>query len=169
MTTALSGTGIPLKNEEMANMLFAATQEVFTSMLGTEVQRLPEPEATAQSSAFDGVLSLVGLAGAVIGNGSVVCTAEGACDMSSRLLMTTFSNVDDEVLDALGEIANMIIGGFKNLLEPTFGRLQMSIPSVVYGKNIATRDSKAGVALAVHCAFPGGEFSVKIRLAAARE
>jgi chemotaxis protein CheX len=167
MTTALTGA-IPLSNEEMANMLFAATEEVFTSMLGSRIQRLPEPE-TAQANSFDGVLSLVGLAGAVIGNGSVVCTAEGACAMSSRLLMMKFNNVDDEVLDALGEIANMIIGGFKNLLEPYLGRLQMSIPSVVYGKNIATRDSKTGVALAVRCAFPGGEFTVKIRLAVARE
>jgi chemotaxis protein CheX len=168
MTTDIAVTGIPIQTEEMAKMLFAAAQEVFTSMLGSELRQLPEPPAR-QSDSFDGVLSLVGLAGSVIGNGSVVCTAESACAMSSRLLMTEFKNVDDEVLDALGEIANMVVGGFKNLLEPAVGRLQMSIPSVIYGKNIATRDAKAGVALRVCCEFPGGEFSVKVRLAVARE
>jgi chemotaxis protein CheX len=152
----------------MANMLFAATQEVFTSMLGSELSRLPDPPEI-QPALFDGVISLVGLAGALIGNGSVVCTAEAACDMSSRMLMTEFKNVDDQVLDSLGEIANMVIGGFKNLLEPSTGHLQMSIPSVIYGKNIASRDSKAGVAIGVCCGFPGGEFTVKVRLAVARE
>jgi hypothetical protein len=45
----------------------------------------------------------------------------------------------------------------------------MSIPSVIYGKNIATRNSKVPLALAVGCGFPGGECEVRIRLAAARE
>jgi chemotaxis protein CheX len=80
--------------------------------------------------------------------------------------MSEFSNVDEDVLDALGEIANMVMGGFKNLLEPYAGQLQMSIPSVIYGKNIATRTSKADLVVAVRCAFPGGELGVKIRLAA---
>lgn len=167
MTTRHARAVIPLQNEEMATMLFAATREVFTSMLGSEIQRLQEPLAD-HADTFDGVISLVGLAGAVIGNGELECAAEAACDLSSKLLMTEFSKVDEEVLDAVGEITNMIVGGFKNLLEPHVGRLQMSIPSVIWGKNIATRDSKAEVAVAVCCVFPGGELRLTIHLAAAR-
>ena len=99
----------------------------------------------------------------------MVCSAETACDLSSRLLMSKFSNVDEEVLDAVGEIANMMIGGFKNLLEPYAGRLQMSIPSVIYGKNIAMRTSGADVVVAVRCGYPEGEFEVTVRLSAARK
>jgi len=149
-------------------MLFAATQEVFTSMLGSEIQQVFTP-ITERSTPFDGVLSLIGLAGALIGNGALVCSAETACDLSSRLLCTEVSQIDEQVLDAVGEITNMIVGGFKNLLEPQVGRMQMSIPSVIFGKNICTRDSKADVAVAVRCAFPGGEFGLAVRLAAARE
>ena len=72
--TATEGTALPLQSAEMANMLFAATREVFTSMLGSELQHLPESEAE-RSATFDGVLSLIGLAGPVIGNGALVCTA----------------------------------------------------------------------------------------------
>jgi chemotaxis protein CheX len=133
-------------------------------MLGCEVQRLSEP-GTEQSASFDGVLSLIGLVGAVIGNGSLVCSVETAYVLSSRLLMAEFSSVDAEVLDAVGEITNMIIGGFKTLLETRVGRVQMSIPTVIYGKNIATRNS-GNVAAAARCAFPGGEITLKIRLAA---
>jgi chemotaxis protein CheX len=164
MTTTSIATAIPLQTEEMANMLFAAAREVFTSMLGSDIQQLPEPD-TERSEHFDGVLSLIGLAGAVIGNGALVCSAGVACDLSSRLLMSEFSAVDEEVLDAVGEITNMIVGGFKHLLEPYAGQLQMSIPTVVFGKNIATRNSKANVVVAVRCAFPGGECDLTVRLA----
>jgi chemotaxis protein CheX len=164
MTTTLAGSATPILNEELANMLFAATQEVFTSMLGSDVQRLPRSDAEAANT-FDGVLALVGLAGAVIGNGAVVCSAATACDLSSRLLMTELSSVDEQVLDSVGEICNMIIGSFKNLLEAVTGELKMSIPTVVYGKNIATRNAKAEVAIAVRCGSPGGEFELTVRLA----
>jgi chemotaxis protein CheX len=143
----------------MAEMLFAATQEVFTSMLGSEIEQVPAPEAE-RSTPFDGVLSLIGLAGALIGNGALVCSEAAARDLSSRLLYAEFSHVDEQVLDAVGEITNMIVGGFKNLLEAHVGTLQMSIPSVIYGKNICTRDSKADVTVSVRCAFAGGEFGV---------
>lgn len=133
-------------------------------MLGSEIRQLPEPEAE-QSDHFDGVLSLIGLAGPVVGNGAFVCSAAAACDLSSRLLIWEFSSVDEEVLDAVGEITNMIVGGFKNLLEPYTGQLQLSIPTVIYSKNIATRNSRADVAVAVRCAFPGGECELTVRLA----
>jgi chemotaxis protein CheX len=157
---------IPQKNE-MADMLFAATQEVFTSMLGSEIDRV-ECAETERSGPFDGVLSLVGLAGTLIGNGALVCSPKAACDLSSRLLYAEFSQVDEQVLDAVGEITNMIVGGFKNLLEAHVGRMQMSIPSVIHGKNIFTRDSKADVVVTVRCVFPGGDFGLTVRLAAGR-
>jgi len=80
-----------------------------------------------------------------------------------------FSRVDEQVVDGVGEITNMIIGGFKNLLEARVGRLQMSIPSVICGKDICTRDSKADVAVWARYAFAGSEFGLTVRLAAARE
>jgi chemotaxis protein CheX len=168
MTTQPAAAVIPIEHGELAGMLFAATQEVFTSMLGTDVEQFPEPEAD-RSEPFDGVLSLIGIAGGVIGNGALICTSDTARKLSSRLLMMEFETVDEQVLDAVGEITNMIVGGFKNLLEPHTGRLQMSIPSVIFGKNICARNAGADLAVAVRCGFPEGELEVKIRLAAARE
>jgi chemotaxis protein CheX len=162
MTQGKTGNWIP-QQKEMAEMLFAATQEMFTSMLGSEIQQLSASEAE-RSTPFDGVLSLIGLAGALIGNGALVCSAEAACGLSSRLLDAEFSSVDEQVLDAVGEITNMIVGGFKNLLESQVGPMQMSVPSVIFGENISTRDAKADVSVSVRYAFPAGVFGLTIRL-----
>jgi chemotaxis protein CheX len=53
--------------------------------------------------------------------------------------MSEFASVDDEVLDAFGELTNMIIGNFKTAIEAHMGQLGLSIPTVVYGKNFSTR------------------------------
>jgi len=168
MTPTTAETPVSLQKEEVANMVFAAAQEMFVSMMGAEVQLLPEPDA-GRSDVFDGVLSLIGLAGAVAGSGALICSSEVACDLSSRLLMSECPQVDAQTLDSVGEITNMIVGGLKNLIEPYTGELRMSVPTVIHGKNIFLRNSQADMAVAVRCGYPQGEFELTVRLSAARK
>jgi chemotaxis protein CheX len=109
-------------------------------MLGMEV-RAGEPFVeTNKPGPSDGVASLVGLAGAWTGTGSIYCSAAFACKISSQFLMTELRSVDEEVLDAVAELANMIIGNFKNIIEAELGPLMLSIPTVVFGRNFTTRN-----------------------------
>jgi len=158
---------LPLSAQEMGEMLSAATQDLFTSMLGIEVETVSEYED--EGDPFDGVLSLIGITGRVVGTGTLICSAPAACDLSSKFLMTEFASVDEQVLDAVGELTNMIIGGFKNVLESHFGRLQMSIPSVIHGCNISTHKTKADVAVGLRCVYAEGEIRLKVGLAASRD
>ncbi|HLM99505.1 MAG TPA: chemotaxis protein CheX [Bryobacteraceae bacterium] len=124
-----------LDDTKMAGALRAATEEVFSTMLGIEVAagepyRLPsKPEPT------NGVVALIGLTGKWVGTGSVFCTGDFARKISGQLLMSEFASIDQEVLDAIGEVTNMIVGSFKNSLEAEVGMLNMSIPVVVFGHN----------------------------------
>ena len=126
-------------HEEMADLIARAATDVFTTMLGMELacgapyagHRNPEPQ--------DGVVSLIGMAGEWVGMGSVACSAELACRLSSSFLMSEYTAVNDEVLDAVAEITNMIIGNVKTGLEERLGPMGLSIPTVVYGRNFTTR------------------------------
>ena len=69
--------------------------------------------------ANDGVVSFIGLAGSWAGSGSLACSPAMACRICSQMLMTESQAVDDEVLDAVAELTNMIIGSVKTDLEPT--------------------------------------------------
>jgi chemotaxis protein CheX len=129
-----------LDREMLLHELCTATQEVFSTMLGLEV--VPG-EAFNQKNVVgsaDGVMSLIGLAGPWTGAGSVICSPECACKMACCLLMTEYPAVDNEVLDAVAEVTNMVIGNFKTLIEPRTGPLGLSIPSVVYGRNFTIRN-----------------------------
>jgi chemotaxis protein CheX len=51
------------------------------------------------------------------------------------MLLAEDSSVSEEVLDAIAEVTNMIIGHVKSSLERHLGPLGLSIPTVVFGRN----------------------------------
>jgi chemotaxis protein CheX len=118
-----------------------SASDVFSTMLGVE---LPPGEASVESgtpAVNDGVLSLIGLAGAWVGTGCIACSPVVACRICSMMLMTEASAVDEEVLDAVAELTNMVIGSVKNDLESHLGPLGLSIPTVVFGRNFKTKSA----------------------------
>ena len=91
---------------------------------------------------FNGVMAWVGIAGKWTGTGRLLVSPRMACILAGHLLMSTFEGVDEEVLDAVAEIANMVVGNVKNVLEEDLGQLCLSVPTVIYGKNYMTRSGK---------------------------
>lgn len=138
-----------------------ATGDVFSMMLGLEVQSLEAYRQPCKPEPANGVIALVGLTGKWTGTGSVACTGELARRISGRFLASEFAAVDQEVLDAMGEITNMIIGNFKNALEEDAGPLGMSIPMVVFGHNFMAGTSHGVDWVVVPFACDGERLEVK--------
>lgn len=140
----MNDTPHPFTREELVEIITATTHEVMSIMLGMEVAAVPAaehgPPAPAVSGA--GAVALVGLAGNWAGTGSIACTGEFACTLASNLLGAAYESVDEEVLDAVGEIANMIIGNVKTPLETRLGRMGLSVPTVIFGRNFQTRTAR---------------------------
>jgi chemotaxis protein CheX len=157
-----------MTNADLVAAITSSTQEVFSMMLGIDVAA-GEPFVDDSAGTNSGVLALLGLAGAWVGTGSMSCSAEIACHLASAMLMTECPAIDDEVLDAVAEVANMVIGNIKTKLEETLGTMALSTPTVVYGRNFETR--RVGSREWVSVPFPcdGGSISVQICLAEARE
>lgn len=123
----------------VVNALRCATEDVFSTMLGLEVvSGEPYTETTAPGPS-DGIIGVIGLAGAWIGTASICCNGPMACKMASNMLGMEMSDVNEDVLDAISEITNMIIGSFKTEAESYLGPLGLSIPTVIYGLNFSAR------------------------------
>jgi chemotaxis protein CheX len=130
--------------QSISDAIFRHTRLVFSTMLGVE---LAPGEALIEASApeaNDGVVALIGVAGPWTGTGSLSCPPRLACRLCSAMLMTESSSVDEEVLDAVAELTNMIIGSVKTELEQALGPMGISIPTVVYGKNFKTKSAVHG-------------------------
>jgi chemotaxis protein CheX len=123
----------------IVDCIASASVNVFTTMLGAEIRQGEVSLETGSPDANDGVVSLIGLAGTWTGAGSLSCSPVLACRVCSHMLMTESTSVNEEVLDAVAELTNMIIGSVKTDLEQHLGPLGLSIPTVVFGRNFKTR------------------------------
>jgi chemotaxis protein CheX len=155
--------------QRLVRAICSATDEVFQTMLGLKAEA-GEPFTNRNAPGpSNGVVSLIGMAGNWVGTGSVSCSAELACRMSSLLLMAEYSSVNEDVLDAVAEVTNMVIGNVKTILEEELGPLGMSIPTVVFGRNFSTRAIGRTEWTVVPFQVEGERLEVQVCLAPHRE
>jgi len=161
-----------MNQELIVTAVAKATSEVFSTMLGTEVN-LGRPSTERVPNVSDGVVAFLGLAGRWTGTGMLSCSPNLACRLASQLLMSEYEPgseaVNEEVLDAVAEIANMVIGNVKNILEEELGPMGMSIPTVIFGRNFTTRSVGQGEWTLIPFDCSGERLEVRICLAPARE
>ena len=127
--------------EELVSMIVEATANVFGTMLNLPLEcDVPHTEPV-HPAIYDGVVALIGVAGPWTGTGRMSCSPEFACKMAGALLMTEFPDVDEDVMDAVAEVSNMVIGNVKTSLEDRLGPLALSIPTVIFGRSYKTRSA----------------------------
>jgi chemotaxis protein CheX len=159
-------TPAALETAFLAEAMHEAAGEVFSTMLNHVAKQDPVVIRQSIEMVNDGVVSLIGITGDWVGSGVLSCSADCARWMSSQFLMSEYDEVNDEVLDAIGEITNMIIGNFKNKVAEQAGPLAMSVPAVVHGQNMHTTTrggTKEWIAFPVHCGDHYLELLVQLR------
>jgi chemotaxis protein CheX len=147
--------------QEIEQAIAKASREVFETMLNLPL----EIDSSAMRSAiepetFHGVVALVGVAGSWTGTGHLSCSPKFAQQLAGALLMAEYDTVNDDVLDAVAEVANMIVGNVKTLFEERLGPLGLTVPTVIYGRNYQTRS--AGVKNWVLVRLRSGEETMDI-------
>ncbi|HHU37151.1 MAG TPA: chemotaxis protein CheX [Treponema sp.] len=78
------------------------------------------------------VSAVIGLTGEARGALVISMKTELACELTGMLTGSKHTSMDDEVVDAIGEIINIIAGNVKRDLEESF-RLVISLPTIVRG------------------------------------
>lgn len=154
---------------DVASLIIENTRKVFSVMLGTDVSEPSSVIHDDPNGPEGDVVSLVGFVGQWTGTGSVCCNAQAARKISESMLLTEFEAVNEEVLDAVGEITNMIVGNLKDALEPALGRLGLSTPTVIHGEHLRARNLNGERWTTVSFDCMGGALNVKVSLRPAGE
>jgi chemotaxis protein CheX len=79
--------------------------------------------------------------------------------------MSDCEGVNEEVLDAMGEVGNMIVGNVKTALEARLGRLGLSTPTVLFGVNFEARSLGGQDSVMVPFDSACGRLEVQISIA----
>lgn len=106
---------------------------IFTAMVGVD-DLLAVPVLADPTTHFShSVTAMVGFAGLFNGLLSLHVPQTLALKFTSSMLGMDVTELNDDVSDALGEIANMVAGSFKHHLSREGHEVRLSIPSVVSG------------------------------------
>ncbi|MCA9236119.1 MAG: chemotaxis protein CheX [Planctomycetales bacterium] len=131
---------------EHINPFLRSLTNTFATMFGCEVRRGQLGVTTSGRRHFP-ISGVIGLSGRAVGTVVINLSEEVALKAASALLMTEMTEVDDEVLDAVGELANIVAGAAKAELEEF--DLSVSLPNVVTGADHEIRFPTAAKPISV--------------------
>jgi chemotaxis protein CheX len=132
-----------ISEKELVAFLIKDVQDVFITMVGVDELTFLPIQIEATTHFMKSITAMVGLAGTYNGLVSVHVPWPLALSFTSVMLGTAIDEMDDDVNDALGEIANMIAGSFKQHLSKGGADIQLSTPSVINGADYVVSSGTA--------------------------
>jgi len=114
------------------NPFLRSMANTFQTMLSCELQR-GQIALKKQKSLEYPISGVIGLTGRAVGTVVINLSEEVALRAASTMLMMEYTEVNEDVIDAIGEIANMVAGAAKAELEEY--DLSVSLPTVITGEN----------------------------------
>ena len=115
---------------EHINPFIDSLVNTFSTMLNCEARRGPITLATHGMRTYP-ISGVIGLSGRAVGTVVINLSEEVALKAASTMLMMNLTEVNGDVIDAVGELANMVAGQAKAELEEY--ELSVSLPSVITG------------------------------------
>lgn len=112
--------------------LDASVEEVFELMMGVKCSRAmaEKPADHAES-----VTAVVGFGGLLSGACIFKLSGETALKVAARMTGIEFTEADDTVKDAIGEVCNMLAGSWKGKVPELAANCGLSVPAVITGRD----------------------------------
>lgn len=120
--------------------------EIFEMMFGLEIEVIETSDPGLGTPESDDRTAIVGFSGAMRGSCQVRMTARAARSVASAMLGgAPIEEGDDSVDDALGELCNMLAGGWKNDTPGLSSECALTPPTVISGRNYKVHMVKPSV------------------------
>lgn len=146
---------------DLGHCIVKATGEVFRTMMQMKVQAGDVSLEKAKTRKAE-VIGSIGVAGFLSGSISIFMSKSLARNAGAAMLMTEpDAMADEELVDAVGELINMIGGSIKTELFQKTPLFDISIPSVYLGEDLQRRTVSDDLCFLVPFCWEGEEFAVE--------
>jgi chemotaxis protein CheX len=122
--------GVESMKAEYINPFMTSLANAFDTMLNCPVHRGQLTFKSAETPVFE-VSGVIGLSGKAVGTVVLSLSKEVAIKAASTMLMMEATELNSDVVDAVGELTNMVAGAAKAKLEEL--NLSISLPNVILG------------------------------------
>jgi chemotaxis protein CheX len=152
---------------DLSTAIIESTSDVFSTMVMLNAlpgSPLPEKVLSFENS----ITGMLGFSGDFKGILRIHCTNHVAMAITGSMLGMEVCEIDEDVRDAICEIANMVAGGVKNFLANENIAIELSIPTAIGGKNYSLhRLAKAGHA-SIPFVLEAGQMLVELEYISSR-
>lgn len=118
----------------VGNELINGTQDVFSTMLMVDLV-CEEVVENKSCPMLSNLTSMIGLGGGVRGLLAIHCPASVAKNITGTFLDMEIDELNEDVKDAVGEIANMVAGNLKVSYAGIDTNIELAIPTTIVGES----------------------------------
>lgn len=123
---------------ELLSNLMTSTEEVFETMVFKPLVRMPPVETEAERKGAN-VVATVAFAGHRRGLVCIHSSVDAARNIAGAMLGMAEDEITSEIPDAMGEVANMVAGTFRNKLAAIEPASAIAVPTVTIGSDFSTK------------------------------
>jgi chemotaxis protein CheX len=144
------------------NPFIAAARAVFSTMLQSDLER-GELSLSDEFKPQHDISAVIGLSGEA--SGTVIVSLDRAvAENATKILLCQDHADEQDVIDAVGELTNMIAGRAKSKLEEF--SMSLSLPTVIVGRDHSIRFAKEVRPICIPFTSKWGPLSVEVGLIA---
>lgn len=122
---------------EFINPFLQSTKNVLETMCQTQAQA-KKPVLKEDNNTYGDVTGIIGMASAEVSGCMIVSFSEKCIInvVANMLMEDPKDSIDDEIIDAVGELTNMICGGAKATLAKMDHKFDLATPTMITGKGV---------------------------------
>lgn len=151
---------------EFINPFLSATKNVLETMCQTKIQA-QKPTIKNDNKSFGEVTGIIGMASETV-TGCMIVSFSEKCILqivANMLYEAPKTAVDAEIVDAVGELTNMICGGAKSQLAKLNHKFNLATPTMITGKGVEIAYHTDSPTLVIPFETEYGTFVIEANLA----
>ena len=148
----------------LINPFIEATVNVVTTMANLQVEA-GKPAVKQDRKTWGEVTGIIGFTG-YQANGNMLLSFDKPTILKvvSAMLMEEFTEVDDSIVDAVGELTNMVSGGAKGKLSELGFHFEMARPVMIVGSELEVKQLGETPVIQIVFSTEAGSFAIEASL-----
>lgn len=147
---------------EFTKKITESAEEIFSTMIFMDLAA-QEPLVEGKQVMGCHISAMIGLTGDLSAMMGIHCPEEVGLAIAGAMLGMELEEIDADVKDAMGEIANMVAGGVKERFSPENVNLELAIPTAISGKSYSISSPKSSNKIVIPFSVEQGQFFIEIK------
>ncbi len=147
---------------EIKKRISASVEEIFSTMVMMSI--VPSAQGMDLKPLKKSITAVIGFSGEKRGLLAVHMPLKVAFAVTSSFLMMDVDELNEDVEDAIGELANMIGGEVKNILSSGGKDIDLSVPSTISGETYDFQAGRGNDRYIVNFEVAAGVFSIDCQI-----